>query len=200
MHTISSTRNAYKSSAAQQAGREGRLPESGNCLSTGHSRRINHIKLAHTNFKLSALGRSSLQLSVSLPLPPSLSLPVRLSIKRIDDALNQGPFGCNNGHLAVNLINFVLARYVFELLPSTSSCHPLSPPRLPRAECSKCSARLAICAPVCGQLQPQPALQFKGIRVENMQEKNSPHMVCNTHPSPRSPLSRPLTPLFHSQL
>lgn len=151
MHTISSTRNAYKSSAAQQAGREGRLPESGNCLSTGHSRRINHIKLAHTNFKLSALGRSSVQLSISLS--HSLTLPVRLSIKRIDDALNQGPFGCNNGHLAVNLINFVLARYVFELLPSTSSCYPLSP------KVASCRVQQVVCSPrhLCSSLWPATA-------------------------------------------
>lgn len=134
----------------------------------------------------------AVRLCVRLPSSPSLPLAVRLSIKRIDDALNQGPFGCNNGHLAANLINFVLARYVFPV-PA-----PFPLPIVPRAstaiECSKCSARRA---PVCGQLQPQSALQYKGIRVENMQEKNSPHMVCNTH---TTCLPFLLWPLFHSQL
>lgn len=124
----------------------------------------------------------SIHLSVHLSVRPSVRPSVRLSIKRIDDALNQGPFGCNNGHLAANLINFVLARYVLQLPPLPSllspSLLPLPPSLLAPADHNRVqqqvlarldSTRLTF-RHLCSSLWR--TLQFKGIRVENMQEKN----------------------------
>lgn len=57
-----------------------------------------------TNFKLSAL---------SLHIKSGLTM-----------VLKRGPFGSNNDHLATNLINFVLANYVFGLQQQTTLLTP----------------------------------------------------------------------------